>query len=1639
VTTEPGAPRDITVLEATILSAVGGDVPAKGSVTFYDGDTELGTVDLDLAGKAVWQSDLFLAGSHTFRAVYSGGTSQGYTFAASTSADQVVTVGTTQTISVDPIANRVWGVDDTTVQVMAGSSSGMPVSYSISGPATIDEEGLVTTTGLGHVVVTVTQAGDAYTTAATPVVVSFDVDRPTIIIRIDDQTADYGDDLSTLGLTSTLSGFLGDDSSASLAGLPVLSIAPGAVHPGTYAINATTTADAKYDFQIEAGTLTIRKAILKVTIEDKTVVYGASLPTLTYVAEGFVSGDTAAVLDALPQVATTAAGSNAGSYDITAADVEDNDYEIVIVPGTLTITPATLTITANDQTITYGEALPTFTVRYSGLVNGDTAASLDTAATVAVAAADFHAGSYGLAVADAYDPNYEISFVPGTLTVAKAPLTITAASLTQVAGRAQPVLTALYAGFVNGETAAVLTAQPQLSTANTGSVGSVAIEISGATADDYAIVYQAGTLTVIADTPSFAVLCSVGDPLAGDTPTYTVTILSGNDGEAITAGTVQFRIDDVDQGSPVSVDESGIASFTATPLVAGSRTITAVYSGATGIDGGTQSLVQSVGQYAATTAFVEATLATTYGERPTYTVRVTPTDVFDVAPEGTVQFVVDGVDFGDPVTVGSNGEATSATLALLGSGTHTVLFRFTGTNGFQSGSDSVVLEVAKKGLSVTGLIGVDKTYDGTTAATISGSATYDGLVEGESLAIVGTARATFAGAGAGAEKSVTITGYEAPSGNYFLSGNPIVTATILPKSIVVTGLEGVSRSYDGTTAATVFGLVAYDGLVDGESFDVVGSGTATYADASAGIDKIVTISGYEAPSGNYALSVNPTVTATILPKTIAIRGLTGADRTYDGTAAAAFSGVAVYDGLVNGESFDVVGSGTATFLTAAAGTGKTVTISGYAAPSGNYELSGNPTVTATISPKAISISGLTGVSRAYDGTTVATVSGTAVYSGLVHGETFGVVGSGTATFADANAGVGKTVTIAGYSAPSGNYALPASPTVTATISPVRLTVRASSASRPYGAANPGNLTATITGFVAGETTAVVSGTPAFSVAATATSPVSASGYAITPSAGSLTARNYFFDTFQAGSLVVTKAAVTVTAVAATKVSGSADPTFAFSVGGLVAGDTTATAFSGSLTRDAGETVGTFTIRQGTLGLKAAAAGNYDLTYQSATFTILAAPRLVLSGGFMKGSTWNSGYLAVPAFTTTSVGNKLGQGLADGSGQLAAAAALPWTNLNVVSLRFNEPVTAPAATSLVIRAVTGSGAGVQSVITSSAVVALDGGTVLQWTLPQSLLSGKYEITIADGAIRSQSGSRSLDGEWTTGTSTFGAGSGNGTAGGAFVYRFSVLAGDINANGTVAVDDQTTVRAAQGQSFTAANYRLNVNGDTGINAVDTSLVSLEKGRTTLSGLGSFVPPVTAAASASVDAPFSVTFGDDPVWRAAITGIRVGTTATNGVLLPAGAYAISAGRITFTPAAASLLQSSGTKVFAVVATGYAHAAVTQAVSAGVARALAIGTQPLGPSTNGGLLRTMPMVRIVDQYGNTLTGSTLTVVATVETGTGTWSLSGGASVAARGGIATFSTLRATSVGGAARARIRFTSGTLTLALSTEFAVPAS
>src|SRR6185436_19073552 len=109
-----------------------------------------------------------------------------------------------------------------------------------------------------------------------------------------------------------------------------------------------------------------------------------------------VNGDTAASLTTAATASTAATtASAAGTYPITASGATSANYTISYVPGTLTVGAAALTVTAENATKAYGTANPTLTVSYSGFVNGDTAASLTTAATASTTAtATSAAGTY---------------------------------------------------------------------------------------------------------------------------------------------------------------------------------------------------------------------------------------------------------------------------------------------------------------------------------------------------------------------------------------------------------------------------------------------------------------------------------------------------------------------------------------------------------------------------------------------------------------------------------------------------------------------------------------------------------------------------------------------------------------------------------------------------------------------------------------------------------------------------------------------------------------------------------------------------------------------------------------------------------------------------------------------------------------------------------------------------------------------------------------------------------------------------------------------------------------------------------------------------------------------------------------------
>ncbi|TVQ07929.1 MAG: choice-of-anchor D domain-containing protein [Bacteroidetes bacterium] len=90
--------------------------------------------------------------------------------------------------------------------------------------------------------------------------------------------------------------------------------------------------------------------------------------------------------------------------------------------------------------------------------------------------------------------------------------------------------------------------------------------------------------------------------------------------------------------------------------------------------------------------------------------------------------------------------------------------------------------------------------------------------------------------------------------------------------------------------------------------------------------------------------------------------------------------------------------------------------------------------------------------------------------------------------------------------------------------------------------------------------------------------------------GSLTAGNNYDLTFVNGELTISQLAITVTADDKSKVYGDNDPslTYEVTVGALVFDD----AFTGNLTREAGENVGSYAIEQGTLAIN----DNYNLTF-----------------------------------------------------------------------------------------------------------------------------------------------------------------------------------------------------------------------------------------------------------------------------------------------------------------------------------------------------------------------------------------------------------------------------------------------------------
>jgi hypothetical protein len=281
--------------------------------------------------------------------------------------------------------------------------------------------------------------------------------------------------------------------------------------------------------------------------------------------------------------------------------------------------------------------------------------------------------------------------------------------------------------------------------------------------------------------------------------------------------------------------------------------------------------------------------------------------------------------------------------------------------------------------------------------------------------------------------TATLTLGGANAGNYTLT-QPTLTGNITTAPLTITGLTGSNKVYDGNTTASFTGTPTYSGLQNSESFSVSGTPSASFATATVGTGKSITVIGYTTPSANYTVT-QPTLSGNITAKNLTVTGAIASDKVYDRLNTATITGSTLV-GVIGGDIVTITTSGTFASIDVGSGISVTSTQTLSGAQASNYTVTLPTGLTANISQKALTITSAMASNKVFDGNTTATITGT--LSGVISPDT--VTLNGTGTFASSAIANGITVTststLAGLQA--GNYTLTQPTGLAANITPNNL-------------------------------------------------------------------------------------------------------------------------------------------------------------------------------------------------------------------------------------------------------------------------------------------------------------------------------------------------------------------------------------------------------------------------------------------------------------------------------------------------------------------------------------------------------------------------------------------------------------------------
>lgn len=305
----------------------------------------------------------------------------------------------------------------------------------------------------------------------------------------------------------------------------------GATPPSEWAATAFTCVPSKKTYGNPSYSINNANIIEMISFSDDTFAYTGKTPNVTWTnnMEGYTAKLTMPTLH-----------SEVGTYEeiIPATFTNGAETFTAYIPYSYTIEPVKLTAKVNKANRVYGEDNPTFTISYTGFVNGENESVLTTKPAITTTATkNSEVGTYPISISGGEAKNYTIEYEEGTLTVNKAPLTINVDDASKVYGKENPAFSLNYSGLKNGETSPAWETKPTFTTAatKTSDVGTYDVKVT-CNPKNYSATIKNGKLKVTQAPLSIGVK-NATRPYCGKDPDYIYTysgFVNGDDENVLT-------------------------------------------------------------------------------------------------------------------------------------------------------------------------------------------------------------------------------------------------------------------------------------------------------------------------------------------------------------------------------------------------------------------------------------------------------------------------------------------------------------------------------------------------------------------------------------------------------------------------------------------------------------------------------------------------------------------------------------------------------------------------------------------------------------------------------------------------------------------------------------------------------------------------------------------------------------------------------------------------------------------------------------------------------------------------------------------------------------------------------------------------